>query len=49
MQLAKRLEEIAPFRVMELMARANELAALGHDVIHLEVGEPDFATPAPII
>ena len=49
LQLAKRLEEIAPFRVMELMARANELAASGHDVIHLEVGEPDFATPAPII
>ena len=33
---------------MELLARANELASLGHDVIHLEVGEPDFDTPAPI-
>ena len=31
------------------MARANELSALGHDVIHLEVGEPDFATPQPIV
>ena len=34
---------------MELLARANELASLGHDVIHLEVGEPDFDTPAPIL
>jgi len=34
---------------MELLARANELASLGHDVIHLEVGEPDFETPAPIL
>jgi aspartate/methionine/tyrosine aminotransferase len=34
---------------MELLARANKLASLGHDVIHLEVGEPDFDTPAPIL
>jgi aspartate/methionine/tyrosine aminotransferase len=32
----------------EALARARELEALGHDVIHLEVGEPDFATPAHI-
>lgn len=49
MEAAKRLEDIAPFRVMELLARANELADCGHDVIHLEVGEPDFPTPSPII
>jgi len=29
----------------EALARARELEALGHDVIHLEVGEPDFDTP----
>lgn len=34
---------------MELLARANELEADGRDVIHLEVGEPDFDTPAPIV
>lgn len=34
---------------MEILARANELASLGRDVIHLEVGEPDFDTPAPIL
>ena len=49
MKVAKRLSKIAPFRVIELRARANELASLGHDVIHLEVGEPDFDTPAPIL
>lgn len=49
MEPARRLEDIAPFKVMELLARANELAASGHDVIHLEVGEPDFDTPAPIV
>ena len=48
-QAAKRLEQIAPFRVMELLAKANELAARGFDVIHLEVGEPDFDTPSPIV
>jgi aspartate aminotransferase len=30
------------------LARARELEALDHDVIHLEIGEPDFATPAHI-
>ena len=49
MKIANRLSEIAPFRVMELLARANELAEDGHDVIHLEVGEPDFETPGPIV
>ncbi len=33
---------------MSLLARANELAEDGHQVIHLEVGEPDFETPEPI-
>jgi aspartate/methionine/tyrosine aminotransferase len=32
----------------EALARARELEALGHDVIHLEVGEPDFNTPEHI-
>ena len=30
---------------MNILARAKQLEADGHDVIHLEVGEPDFATP----
>lgn len=31
-----------------VLARARELEARGHDVIHLEIGEPDFATPSHI-
>lgn len=46
---AKRLGEIAPFRVMKLLARANELESLGNRIIHMEVGEPDFATAEPIV
>lgn len=46
---ARRTESIAPFHVMALLERAHALEAAGHDVIHLEVGEPDFPTPAPII
>jgi len=34
---------------MNILARAKELELQGRSIIHLEVGEPDFATPAPII
>jgi aspartate/methionine/tyrosine aminotransferase len=34
---------------MELMARARALEAEGRDIIHMEVGEPDFPTPEPIV
>ncbi|MFK8401565.1 pyridoxal phosphate-dependent aminotransferase [Pseudomonas sp. BGr12] len=44
-----RSRAIEPFHVMALLARANELLAAGHDVIHLEIGEPDFTTAAPIV
>ncbi len=46
---ASRLQKIAPFHVMELLARAQALAAQGRDIIHMEVGEPDFPTPATIV
>ncbi|MGP9498638.1 aminotransferase class I/II-fold pyridoxal phosphate-dependent enzyme [Halomonas sp. AOP43-D1-4] len=44
-----RISHVAPFRVMHLLEMAQAREAAGHDVIHLEVGEPDFATPEPII
>lgn len=44
-----RVHRVAPFRVMHLLEMAQAREAQGHDVIHLEVGEPDFPTPAPII
>jgi aspartate/methionine/tyrosine aminotransferase len=47
--VAARTGEIAPFHVMDILARARALEAAGRDIIHLEIGEPDFATPAPIV
>jgi len=49
MKTARRAEEIEPFRVMAILARAREMQAAGRDIIHMEVGEPDFATPTPIV
>lgn len=49
MRAASRLADIAPFHVMELLTRAKALEAEGRDIIHMEVGEPDFPTPAPIV
>ena len=46
---ASRLQKIAPFHVMELLARAKALEAQGRDIIHMEVGEPDFTTPPQIV
>jgi len=46
--IARRAQEIAPFLVMEVLERAGELEAKGDHIIHLEVGEPDFSTPACI-
>lgn len=41
--------QIRAFQVMELVAAARRLHEQGRDVIHMEVGEPDFPTAAPII
>jgi len=46
---SKRSSQIQPFHVMRLLARARELEAQGRDIVHMEVGEPDFETPQPII
>ena len=46
---SRRSREIAPFHVMSLLARANALEQAGFDVIHLEIGEPDFSTAEPIV
>lgn len=42
------IAEIRPFIVMDVLERAQELERSGHDIVHLEVGEPDFDTPAAI-
>ncbi|HFD86974.1 MAG TPA: pyridoxal phosphate-dependent aminotransferase [Gammaproteobacteria bacterium] len=46
---AHRTEKIEPFHVMRILAEARRLEAAGEDVVHMEVGEPDFATPQPIV
>ena len=48
MNISDQAQTITPFLVMDVMERANIMSARGRDVIHLEVGEPDFDTPACI-
>ncbi len=48
-KLAQRAEDISPFHVMDVLAQAKAMEAAGRRVIHLEVGEPDFKSPEPII
>ncbi len=46
---AARLARIEPFHVMEIATHARALEAQGRDVIHMEIGEPDFPTPQPVV
>ncbi|HET6746158.1 MAG TPA: pyridoxal phosphate-dependent aminotransferase [Candidatus Limnocylindria bacterium] len=48
MKLASRMERIGTETAFEAAARARALEATGRDVIHLEIGEPDFDTPRHI-
>lgn len=43
--ITKRAKEIPPFIVMDVLERAHELEREGRDIIHLQIGEPDFPTP----
>jgi aspartate/methionine/tyrosine aminotransferase len=43
--ISKKAREIPPFIVMDVLERAQELERKGEQIIHLEVGEPDFDTP----
>lgn len=43
------MAHIEPFEVMEIQTLARQVEARGEDVIHLEIGEPDFRTPAPVV
>jgi len=47
--LSARARAMAPFRVMQVLAEAQALESCGTDIIHLEVGEPDFPTPQAIV
>ena len=48
-RIAERMSDIQPFHVMALLGRARELEAQGRDIVHMEIGEPDFTTAQPII
>lgn len=47
--LAKRMSRLGTETAFEVLAAAKQLEAQGKNVIHLEIGEPDFATPGHII
>ncbi len=49
MKLAERMNRIGVESAFEVLVRARELERQGRHVIHLEIGEPDFPTPAHII
>lgn len=48
-KVADRMHGISAFYVMELLQRAKQLEREGRDIIHMEIGEPDFATPQGVI
>jgi aspartate/methionine/tyrosine aminotransferase len=47
--LASRLQNIAPFHVMELSKMAAALEQQGQQIIHMGIGEPDFTAPPAVI
>ena len=49
MKLASRMDRILIETAFEVLAKARALEAQGKSIIHLEIGEPDFETPAHVI
>ena len=49
MKLAERMSRIGVEAAFEVLVRARALEAQGRDIIHLEIGEPDFPTPRHIV
>ena len=47
-RIPKHLDSITPFQAVEVFQAASALEAKGRSIIHLEFGEPDLPTPAPI-
>lgn len=48
-ELASRMRRLGTETAFEVMVRAKALESQGHDVVHLEIGEPDFDTPENIV
>ena len=49
LQLAQRMSRLGTETAFEVLNRARELERKGKDIIHLEIGEPDFDTPSNVI
>src|SRR5215467_9157291 len=49
LQLAKRMARLGTETAFEVLVKAKALEAQGRDIIHLEIGEPDFDTPSNVI
>ena len=49
MSVAGRMRVLGTETAFEVLAKARALEALGKDVVHLEIGEPDFDTPSHIV
>src|SRR5580765_1598822 len=49
LRLATRMERLGTETAFEVLVRAKALEAQGKSIIHLEIGEPDFDTPANVI
>ena len=48
MQFAERMNLLGTETAFEVLAKARALEAQGRSIVHLEIGEPDFDTPAAI-
>jgi aspartate/methionine/tyrosine aminotransferase len=46
---SRRAQEIEAFEVMDVLSRAHALEAAGRRVVHMEIGEPDFGAPEPVV
>jgi aspartate/methionine/tyrosine aminotransferase len=49
MRTSRRAAEIEPFEVMDVLSRAHALERAGRHVVHMEIGEPDFSAPPPVV
>src|ERR1700716_2522388 len=49
LRLAKRMARLGTETAFEVLVKARALEATGRDIVHLEIGEPDFDTPGNII
>ena len=49
LRLAKRMSRLGTETAFEVLVRARALEAQGRDIVHLEIGEPDFDTPENIV